>query len=767
MRFSAMCGAAALLVVLLASPEMAMRAQDPPTRPTTAPAQAPQAEDQPDRPTFRVEASYVRVDVYPTANGSPVADLIADDFELLEDGVPQRITQFERVVLSSTTSREERRDPTSAADGRAQAADPRRRVFVIFLDTWHSTHAGSVYARRPLVEMLERLIGPEDLFAVMTPDMDARQITFGRKTELVATALEKYGNWGRRDDIIRTDPEEQQLEMCFPEDAPPRRCLGPGGVEIEQPPNAHRGVAAQLIRRKREEQVMAALDDLVGYLGAVREERKAVIAISQGWQLLRPKPELTRRQECESPPLPGRLGTGPDGRITTDQTRARGGNTVASPMECSARAMRYAMLDIHEQFTALTERANRFNVSFYPMDTRGLAAFDSSIGDRDERIRNDPGEWPNRATPGRPDPQRNSALVRDQDVLTSRLDSLRALAETTDGIAIVNTNDLDGGARRIIDDLSTYYLLGYYSTNTRLDGKWRRIAARVKRPGVDVRARKGYRALRPEDMVTASAAARTEAAGGAGEAAAGAEADLLAATVGALAGVRDGVPWRSRAAWHFAEAGPTGRAGRVWITAEIDAAAARAEGLAGGTLTVSLAGPDGAMLGDADVTAEPGARVLSAAIATDAAPPKGELLVRLRFTASDASVPLTDTLRIALPPTPVAVATARILRAGPATRQRFTPTADPRFRRGERVRLELPLATAATEVTAALLDRTGTPMAAIPVPARLLPTDETGLVFAVADLNLAPLAAGDYVVRLTVTHGAVTTQSLTAIRVVP
>ena len=57
----------------------------------------------------------------------------------------------------------------------------------------------------------------------------------------------------------------------------------------------------------------------------------------------------------------------------------------------------------------------------------------------------------------------------------------------------MNNNDLDAGLKRISDDLSSYYLLGYYSTNGKLDGRFHNIKVRVKRPGVDVRARKGYR----------------------------------------------------------------------------------------------------------------------------------------------------------------------------------------------------------------------------------------------------------------------------------
>ena len=228
-----------------------------------------------------------------------------------------------------------------------------------------------------------------------------------------------------------------------------------------------------------------------------------------------------------------------------------------SSIECATTAARYARLNNRQRFIALTQEANRYNVSFYPFDTRGLAAFDSNVGDRDERMVADRGEWYNKETGTQP-----GTLMGDRASLNVRLDSLRLLADNTDGLAIINTNNLDAGAARIVQDLSSYYLLGYYSANESLDGKWRTIKVRVKRPGVQVRARKGYRALRAEDMAAISETAKAEAGGGAGEAAAASESGLLAAALGSVGGIREGQPWRSRAAYFFhAGAGAATRTG--------------------------------------------------------------------------------------------------------------------------------------------------------------------------------------------------------------
>src|SRR5258708_5444135 len=63
---------------------------------------------QPTPPTFRTEANYVRVDVLPTKDGAPITDLRLEDFEILENGVPQTIEQFEHVLIQGNVPQESR-----------------------------------------------------------------------------------------------------------------------------------------------------------------------------------------------------------------------------------------------------------------------------------------------------------------------------------------------------------------------------------------------------------------------------------------------------------------------------------------------------------------------------------------------------------------------------------------------------------------------------------------------------------------------------------
>jgi hypothetical protein len=146
--------------------------------------------------------------------------------------------------------------------------------------------------------------------------------------------------------------------------------------------------------------------------------------------------------------------------------------------------MELAMTDNQRYIRDLFEDANRANVSFYPIDPGGLRVVDSDIG---------------------PNPPPTFAV--DHAVLVQRIDTLRMLAENTDGIAFDSQNDLSGQMRRLAADLTSYYLLGYSSTNARLDGGFRKISVKVTRPGVDVRARHGYRAASAAELAAAKKAA--------------------------------------------------------------------------------------------------------------------------------------------------------------------------------------------------------------------------------------------------------------------
>ncbi len=90
-------------------------------------------------------------------------------------------------------------------------------------------------------------------------------------------------------------------------------------------------------------------------------------------------------------------------------------------------------------------------------------------------------------------------------------ESLLSLSDETGGLAVVNAGDVVGGLGRIVLDNSRYYLLGYYSDSTKWSRKFLKIDVKIKRPGFEVRARRGF--MPPDPKAAAKAIAADVKAG--------------------------------------------------------------------------------------------------------------------------------------------------------------------------------------------------------------------------------------------------------------
>jgi hypothetical protein len=229
----------------------------------------------------------------------------------------------------------------------------------------------------------------------------------------------------------------------------------------------------------------------------------------------------------------------------------------------------------------------------------------------------------------------------------------------------------------------------------------------------------------------------------------------LSRQVDALSGLDRPLPWRSRAAWTRGRAaGST----RLWIASDIaEATLQQPEWADGGTLTATVTLVDGTRLGDTTIKLAPGSRTLDASL--DATiPASTEVMVRLRLSPSKGGLPLSDTLRI----TPAGTST-RLFRRGPTTGRLFVAAGEPRFRRSEHARVALPIEDPAAALEATLLDRTGK---ALPIPVATRAETIDGAAWAAAEVSLAPLSPGDYVIRLVIGRGDGASTTLTAIRIV-
>jgi VWFA-related protein len=629
----------------------------------------------PQQPPIRTGTTLVTVDVYPTRDGVTVEGLTAGDFEVHEDGKPQTIERFEFVRIEAGATEEAIQDPGNERDMLARVADPRRRLFVLFLDRPHVGLDGSRRSRVPLLTMLRRTLSAEDLFAVMTEATDVRMLTFGRGMTAVEQELTRHWEWGDASKPY-LDEVETILEACY------------AGTPAA-------GVLGELYGRRREDKTLHALEQLVAHLEGLREGRKVVFVFGSGWRLFERSESIPR----ELAKL-GAVGVAPPVAVVPGEGRLRMGSDVldGSLFGCNAEANRLANLQHGQRFRDLLRAASQANVAFYPVELTGVSA-----GSR-------------------------------------RVDQFRTLASETGGDAVVMTNDLGAGLEKVTRPLMAYYLIGYSPTNTAADGRLRRIEVRVKQPGIDVRARKGYRALSEAEMATMSKGAAPERSAFETE---------VARAVSRLSQIHESVVMYV----HGVAASVDGDAARLWVTGEIDAAR-RKDWSRGGTVELTVGSAPEQVT--ASATLAPGARTWTAEVSLPAMP-DGNLPIRTRLTAPDRATPLAGAgaLHGERPE-------ALLFRRGPITGNRYEPAADRRFSRTERVRLDVPAGPAARAGAGRLMAADGKPLN---IPVTVTERIEGPLKWISAEIALAPLGMGDYVVQMDVEEPAGTRQALTAIRV--
>ncbi|MDP2053813.1 MAG: VWA domain-containing protein [Acidobacteriota bacterium] len=436
-----------LLTALLAAASLRASGQEKPVPPPAGqekpaaeppPAQTPAAPDG-GQPVFRTGINFIRVDATVTdRQGNPVDDLTLEDFEISEDGKPQkpetlRLVKIDPAVAPSYTQRTIR----TRLDEETAAADETSRIFVFFLDDYAVRRESSMSVRRPLIEFITNELAPNDLVSVMYPLTPIDAVTLTRNHQGVINTIEKFE--GRKYNYDPINDLERQYVYKLTPDA---------------------------IERLRRQVSLTAIRGISTKLGSLREGRKSLILVSEGYSALLP-PQLRSDQ-------PG--GFGDPGRATRDPFAADN-NLMEDRVQFSAS------LDLLQELEDVFAAANRNNTSIYAVDPRGLST----------------GEF---------DISTNISGTTSQRFLNNSMDSLRSLAENTDGRAIVNRNDLGTAMKQIVRDASAYYLIGYTSSQAPMDGKFHEIRVRVKRPGVQVRARKGYWAYTEADARRAEAGPR-------------------------------------------------------------------------------------------------------------------------------------------------------------------------------------------------------------------------------------------------------------------
>ncbi len=132
-----------------------------------------------------------------------------------------------------------------------------------------------------------------------------------------------------------------------------------------------------------------------------------------------------------------------------------------------ASGMTLTGIDNQAQLHATVNAAIRGNVAFYPVDARGLVA-SAPLGDATQASQGGQGMYS------------GSSQRTTQSNFQGQQESLYTLASDTGGKTLLDQNDLSLGIAQAQKDMASYYILGYYSSNAALDGRFRRIVVQVK-----------------------------------------------------------------------------------------------------------------------------------------------------------------------------------------------------------------------------------------------------------------------------------------------
>jgi VWFA-related protein len=412
-----------------------------------------------------VRAEIVRLDVVVTdAGGKLVRDLQREDFQVLEDGKPQTLTQF-LVVSRPLPAAPATPEVTAPAVPSVPAATPVEssagpgRFVVIFVDDLHIAPGHLDFTKDALHRFVAEFLGSDDRVAIVTSSGPGgtQELTRDRAAlgEAISRLVVRQANIApargsqmtpaQAELILRGDPNALQLATRLMMDEPGSVLSGQqpqaaveaaGGFNPASIIDAKDRAAAQEVRR----QARAILNEAL---------RFSEITLTQLDDVLRSLASLPGRKICLLVSDGFLVGMG----TSDEQTR---------------------------HLRAVIDAATRSGAVVYALDAHGLT---TTGGDS--------------SAAGAPAPPGLRERVERLSAQEFR-ETLSVVANDTGGFLVRGTNELATGLRRMLEDNDVYYLMAYEPTNTKHDGKFRKIQVRLRqRPGLVVRTRVGY--LAPDD----------------------------------------------------------------------------------------------------------------------------------------------------------------------------------------------------------------------------------------------------------------------------
>ena len=392
----------------------------------------PKPQETQEAPKFPALVEQVTVDcVVSDKKGNPLPGLTARDFTVTEDGVPQSIASFEAIQLPAAPSE------TSAARPRVSTnydlTERAGRTFVIVFDDVHMTRFSGRQAKVAVGEFLKNGVREGDRVTLVSTGGAAwwtSRMEAGRG-ELIALVKRLEGRSFPDSSSERmSDYEAMRIEVYNDVQAAAavQRRFESTGVSLGRTQDSFGGGGS------RGDPIVSARANEV-YFQSVSRNRLTLAVLDRALASLTP--------------VKGRKAV----ILLSD-------GFIYDPNL--------------EEFKSVVQTSRKANAAVYFVESSGLGGLPGTLS----------AEW------GPPiDAQDIGGALLDNTLASEGAESIAA---DSGGFSVKNTNDLGSGIQRIARESQTYYLLGYSPTNTKADGRFRKIEVRVARKGIEVRARKGY-----------------------------------------------------------------------------------------------------------------------------------------------------------------------------------------------------------------------------------------------------------------------------------
>lgn len=421
---------------------------------------------QQDDDVVRVRSNEVRLDVVvKDKRGRQIKDLKLTDFEVLEDGVPQKVESFRFVTREPAAATSETKNIPSTAGattpGSARRSTP--SVTALVFDRLSpearalARKAGLAYAQEGVAAgTFTGIFGIDQSLRTVQSFTDDAQLIKDAVERATSTATSTYASGGAkmRENTDRSIVLDQQITTSMQNAAAAGAAQNSAGATSAGEAAGQSAVEQKWIemqtqmldhfeRLERDQEGFATINSLLAVISPMQNlpGRKTIIFFSEGLKL---------------PPA------------------------------------------VQAKFPAVINAANRANVSIYSIDAAGLR-IQSGTAEAARELNSiaaagmaQQGRGNDRGVSG----PLTRSLERNEDLL--RFDprsGLGSLSDQTGGFLIHDTNDLVAGLRRIDDDMNGYYFLTYVPQNKEYDGRFRHISVKVARSNVEVQSRQGYYAV--------------------------------------------------------------------------------------------------------------------------------------------------------------------------------------------------------------------------------------------------------------------------------